>query len=102
MGSIYMTWLLDSLFNDMCVLFVGFSPIEDSLDTVAAARELGTASAVGIFRETDLGETDQNVGSGEDGTPADAVVGALTPRQWALTLELDDVELEQVPTRVHL
>jgi len=33
----YISWLLDSLFNDVCVVFVGFGPIAAALQTVGAA-----------------------------------------------------------------
>jgi hypothetical protein len=46
--SIYGTWLLDSLFNDACVLFVGFSPLEDALQTLATTRQFGASYAVPI------------------------------------------------------
>eukprot|EP00747_Dinoflagellata_sp_TGD_P215235 gnl/TRDRNA2_/TRDRNA2_87952_c0_seq1.p1 gnl/TRDRNA2_/TRDRNA2_87952_c0~~gnl/TRDRNA2_/TRDRNA2_87952_c0_seq1.p1 ORF type:complete len:462 (-),score=67.39 gnl/TRDRNA2_/TRDRNA2_87952_c0_seq1:21-1385(-) len=35
-GFLFMAWLLDSLFNDACVTFVGFGPTADALATVGA------------------------------------------------------------------
>ena len=96
MGGVYLTWLLDSIFNDVCVLFVGFSPIEDALDTVAAARELGASSALGIFSEMEDTENEQNAGRGEDEMPANSVVGKAT------AIDLDEVELEQEPRARYL
>ena len=34
---VFISWLMDSLFNDACVLFVGFGPISDSLTTIREA-----------------------------------------------------------------
>jgi hypothetical protein len=45
---VYGTWLLDTLFNDACVLFVGFSSTESALQTVAETRQFGVALSTPI------------------------------------------------------
>ena len=40
-GLVYITWLLDSLFNVVCVLLVGFGPIHRSLGVVGAEVTAG-------------------------------------------------------------
>lgn len=49
-GFLYISWLLDSLFNDVCVMFVGFGPTAKALDVVASAASadvIGAAVTLG-------------------------------------------------------
>merc|ERR1712070_1073321 len=34
-SAVFIAWLLDTIFNDLCILFVGFGPTTDALTAVA-------------------------------------------------------------------
>merc|ERR1711924_80063 len=44
-GLLFISWLLDSLFNDFCVVFVGFGPTANALATVGEATKAETIGA---------------------------------------------------------
>ena len=87
-GLMYNTWLLDSLFNDACVLFVGFSPIEEALQTVATTMQFGASFAVPI--------NDVMVGSDEQDWP-DTQGTLVVGRPLTEPMQLEELPENQKP-----
>merc|ERR1719277_1127577 len=46
LAYLFIAWLLDSVFNDVCVAFVGFGPTSNALQTVGNAAKADIIGAV--------------------------------------------------------
>jgi hypothetical protein len=79
-GFVYGTWLLDSLFNDMCVLFVGFSSTEKALQTVGTTRQFGAALSVPLTQLV-VGSLEMEDTTGSIAQPEVVMGRALTQPQ---------------------
>jgi hypothetical protein len=79
-GFVYGTWLLDSLFNDMCVLFVGFSSTEKALQTVGTTRQFGAALSVPLTQMV-VGSLEMEDTTGSIAQPEVVMGRALTQPQ---------------------
>ena len=75
----YTAWLLDSLFNDICVVFVGFGPTENVLMAIKAAAG---AEAIGA--------PVSNVAAAEViGIPVGVTQGSVAPVATSKTLKCE-------------